>query len=134
MAKAPRPGGTGRQAAKDMTLVIVVRGEKATLSFGSLGPRDEALVRRATRAALAEPLSLLGAFTQMTEDGAVGMDTIALLWWLARHKAGDAFTFEEALDAMPSFPELADDPDLIGAELLEDGAGDGAGADGSPEA
>lgn len=113
MATAPRPGSTSRK--DDVAFKITVRDEVAVVRPAEIGPRDDALVRRQTRAALGYPLSLMGALQQLADEEAIGLDSVCLLHWFGRTAAGDTTeTYGEALDR---FPKLTEVDDLV--ELTE---------------
>lgn len=126
MAKAPTPGKT----RDDKTIRITVRGVAAVVRPADFGPRDDALVRRETLKALGWKGSLMAALTQLDEES-IGLDSICLLWWLSRRKAGDTTeAYAQALDGFPNFAEAAEQ---VQFEEVLDGDGDGEGV-GSPEA
>jgi hypothetical protein len=119
-AKAPRPGTTSPEGER--VIKITVNGEAAIIRPGEFGPRDDALVRRETKAALGEKRSLMGAFASLDEE-TIGLDSICLLWWLARRKAGDTTeSFAEALDRFPSYGEATEAIEM--AEVVDDGEDD----------
>lgn len=128
MAKAPQPGSTPTaEAERSRTFVITVKGDRSVLRLADLGPRDDALVRRETKMAGVEKVSLMGALASLDEQ-TIGLDMVCLLWWLGRRKSGDTTqSYGEALDAFPSYAEL--DGNVSLSELEEDDEDDG-----SPEA
>jgi hypothetical protein len=128
VAKAPRPGSTPlADAERNRTFVITVRGDRAVLRIGDLGARDDALVRRETKAAGVEKVSLMGALAAM-DEATMGLDMICLLWWLGRRKSGD--TTKSYGDALDGFPTYAEAEGVIKLEQVVDDDED----DGSPEA
>lgn len=129
MATAPRPGtGPIAAAEQNRTRIITVRGERSVLRLGDLGPRDDALVRRETKMAGVERLSLMGAL-QALDEQTMGLDMLCLLWWLGRRKAGETtMSYGEALDRFPSYAEVGEA--VMVTELEDDDDDD----DGSPEA
>jgi len=84
MAKAPTPGSAGTTggnemaASASMKITITVRGESHSLRPNSIPISERAAVRRAT----GSPLELFLADTE--GNAAVGLDTIMVLWWLAK--------------------------------------------------
>jgi hypothetical protein len=130
MATAPRPGTTPlADAERNRTFVITVRGDKSVIRVADLGARDDALVRRETKMAGVEKVSLMGALSAMDEQ-TMGLDMICLLWWLGRRKSGDTVqSYGEALDAFPTYAE-AEGVIKLEQEVDEDDDED----DGSPEA
>lgn len=125
MATAPTPGGSRVAAAK--TIRITVRGDTATVNPADLGPRDDALVRKETKMAGVERVSLMGAISQLDEQS-MGLDAVCLLWWLGRRKAGDTtMSFGDALDRFPTYATFFDD---VTFEVEDD---DDDPEDGSPE-
>lgn len=128
MARAPNPKTLATADSTDDAIVISVRGEVGRLVQGDLGARDDSLVRRECKAANLGRISLIGALRELDEES-MGLDSICILWWLARRKAGDTtMSLDEALDRFPSFKEMNDNPDLITFEK------EVAEEDGSPEA
>lgn len=116
MARAPNPKTLARQKADTKAITITVRGEEAIVRPGDFGARDGALVRRETKLALGEKRSLLGALQDMDEQS-IDLDSICLLWWLARRKVGDTNeSYAEALDRFPTY----DETDEIDFSILED--------------
>jgi hypothetical protein len=132
MARAPQPGSTapaGPSSANEGGFKITVNGEVAIVRPGDFGPRDDALVRRETKAAYGEKQSLMAALMALGQ-GEIGLDSICLLWWLGRRKAGETTeSLSDALDRFPSYAEADSAIDL--AELLpdDDTDDDGSGND-----
>lgn len=129
MAKAPKPGAARK--AEEMTkarrraLVITLNGASHTLHMADLGPEDDLAARRQTGMPIS---SFIG-------DDIFGADSMLVLWWMARRKAGErrlAFskvlaqfpTFESINDADPSV-EAVEDDDVIEAEVAADPLGSG---------
>lgn len=125
MATAPRPGAARKNAAKRKYLKIAVTpadgGDpvEAIVRPQDYGPRDETIVRMATRkpyndafpekGGLGFELSLQGLIAQMTDGATVGMDTIGVLWWFGRYKAGDPVALGQALFVeLPSMDEFGE--------------------------
>lgn len=112
MAKAPRPGAARRDREADRLITITVRGEESVIRPGDFGPRDDALVRKETKMAQVERVSLMGAMQAM-DEGTIGLDLICLLWWLGRRKAGDTtMSYGDALDAFPTYATAEDEIDF----------------------
>jgi hypothetical protein len=127
MANAPSPSAARRNRARDRVIKITVRGDEATIRPADFGARDDSLVRRETKIAGVERVSLMGALQAM-DEGTVGLDLVCLLWWLGRRKAGDTtMSYGEALDGFPSYAEAEDQ--ITFEEIVDDDE-----ADGSPEA
>ena len=114
MATAPRPGATRKATAKRTGLVITIGGESHTLHMADLGPEDDMAARRQTGMPIS---SFIG-------DDIFGSDSILVLWWMARRKAGERrLAFSKVLREFPTFEALnAADP---GIEAIEDDAGEG---------
>lgn len=113
MAKAPRPGTSPtaakkKKAAQQRGFRITVWGEVADIYPADIGPRDDALVRHETGKALGYNLTLLSAIQDLEGDAdQLGMDTVCLLWWWGRRKAGDTTeSLAEAFDRFPTVGEL----------------------------
>lgn len=107
MAKAPRPGASQRKAAREddqriLTITITRPIEtddgrmiptSHTLAAGILPLRERVICRKATGL----PVE---AFTEGQDT--MGMDSIAVLWWLARRMHGEAtLTFDRAAQQWP---------------------------------
>lgn len=100
MATAPRPTATTKRKA----LKITVHGVDYTLNFADLNPLDAADVRKATGLAL-----------NVLINADPDLDTIAVLYWLARRKSGDRrVTFAEIAS------ELSYDAVLSGALTVDE--------------
>jgi len=105
MATAPKPGGNN--APTYSVLKITVRGETTIVDPGDFGPKDDIMVRKESLAAFGERMSLMGAFHEIDERSA-GTDTICLLWWIGRRKAGETNeSLSDALDSFPTYAEMA---------------------------
>lgn len=125
MAQAPRPGVSARKEAeksaqKVMTItlhreVVTAKGrvvpETHTLAPGNLPLRERTIVRKATGL----------PFSAYWSENAVDLDSILVLWWLARRAAGEV-TLTLAV-AEEEFPEDLG-PDDFEIEL-DDGESDG---------
>jgi hypothetical protein len=106
MATAPRPSAQQKRKA----LKITVHGIPYTLNFADLNPLDAADVRKATGL----PLNAL-------IDSDPDLDTIAVLYWLARRKAGDRrvtfaeiseeLTYDAVLSGALTVDEITDEPE-----------------------
>lgn len=103
MATAPRPGGVRRETDRDKAFVITVDGIPQRLVVGDLGPKDARLVRK-----LKLGFSLAGMLGLMEDEAQVDLDIPCVLWWLARVKAGEKVTYEQAEDEFPSYEEFSD--------------------------
>ena len=134
MATAPRPGAQRRKQESAKAFSISIDGVKAVVRPGDFGPRDEVIVRMATkkpfneteptRGGLGYELSLQGLIAQMGDEATVGSDTLAVLWWFGRYKAGENVTLGQVVfDEFPSLAELNDDR-LTLEEIIEDDDGD----------
>jgi len=117
MAQAPPPGAGDRAESADAAkqiLTITVREETRTLAVNNIPLSERLIVRKAT----AMPLE---AFVGEIEDiGAnkVGLDTIVVLWWLARRANGEPMlTYKKVCDEWPTdltpddIDVKVDDPD-----------------------
>lgn len=106
MAKAPNPKTLGASKKANVAIRITVRGDTTVIRPSDFGARDDVLVRRETKAANVGRLSLLGAFQELDERS-MGLDSICLLHWLGRRKAGDTtMSYAEALDRFPTYAEF----------------------------
>lgn len=96
MARAPRPGTAGRRP-KRSGFRVRIRDETWTLRSSDIGAGDDFMVRRQ----LGRPLSQF-----LTGDG-FGLDSVAVIVWMARRKAGETrLTWQRVLDEMPTFEEF----------------------------
>lgn len=107
MAKAPRPGSTPnsnetkkREHDRHLVYRIKVRDEELTLRHADLGPADAALVRRETGMTLR---SVLGT---ALDSAASDFDVFAVVWWLAKVKAGEDISYAVAVGKFPSYAEI----------------------------
>lgn len=110
MATAPRPGAHRQTAMSD--LKITVDGVETLIRPRLFGPRDEVIVRAATRQpdpkGWGVEMSLQGLLNQMSDIHTVGADTICTLWWFGRYKAGEQVSLAECINAWPSYAEVND--------------------------
>lgn len=86
-------------------------GHEVDLAFANLGARESRLVRMATGA----PLDFFTAPILEGRSG-IGIDSLAVLWWLARMAAGENIDFGD-VEASCTY---ADQPELT----VDDGTGD----------
>ena len=130
MAKAPTPGAQRKQAEANRQFRIVVDDVEAVIRPAAYGPRDDVIVRSATKKpdphGWGMELSLQGLVAQLADGATIGTDTLCTLWWFGRYKAGDNVGLGECIDAFPPLSEVAD---RIVVELVEPDP-----EDGSPEA
>ncbi len=130
MAKAPTPGAQRKQAEANRQFRIVVDGVEAVLRPASYGPRDDVIVRAATKKpdphGWGMELSLQGLIAQLGDGATIGTDTLCTLWWFGRYKAGEGTSLRECID---TFPPLAEVVGRVDVELVEPDP-----EDGSPEA
>lgn len=98
--RAPRPGTTPnsvRKKAKRSGFRVTIGDAVYELRSADIGPGDDMLVRRIT----GYPLS------QFLTAGTFGLDSAAVIVWMARRKAGERkLSLQKVLDEMPSFEEL----------------------------
>ena len=100
MAHAPTPG---KAAAKRVALKITVNGDERVLHLADLGPNDDLLARKETGL----PVS------QFVTEDSFGLDSLAILWWVARRKNGEPrLKFREVLKTFPTMAEAADAVDI----------------------
>ena len=103
--RAPRPGTTPssngvaqRNRAKRTGFKVTIGDDVDVLHTADIGPNDDFLTRKQTGGI---PLSQF-----LTADG-FGLDSIAVIRWTARRKAGEKrLTLQRVLDEMPSFEEI----------------------------
>lgn len=106
MATAPRPGATSRKG-----LILTAGGRTFTVDFDDFGPKDAAMVRKATGFALRTIL----------DADQFDLDSIAALWWLLRWRDGERkLRYEQVLDECPTYGEMSENPDLLKIEAVED--------------
>lgn len=102
MATAPRPGAARKQAERNKAFIITVDDVPHRLVVADLGPKDARLVR-----GLKLGYSLSGMLSLMRDEAQVDIDIPCTLWWLARVKAGENLTYEQAEDEFPSYDDFA---------------------------
>jgi hypothetical protein len=114
MATAPRPGARRERSIPD--LEIKVDGVGYVIKPRHFGPRDEVVVRHATRQpdpkGWGVEMSLQGLLNQMSDVHTVGTDTLCTLWWFARYKAGENVSLAECIAGWPPFDEVQDRVDI----------------------
>jgi hypothetical protein len=97
-------------------LKIVVDGVETIIRPRTFGPRDEVIVRHATRQpdprGWGSEMSLQGLLNQMSDIHVVGADTLCTLWWFGRYKAGEGVSLGECIDAWPPYTEVQDRVDI----------------------
>lgn len=114
--RAPRPGTTSNSPTnrpKRRGWRVTIRDQYWDLNFADLGAEDDYLVRRQ----VGVPLSVfLGG-------GDFGIDTIAVIVWMSRRKAGEKrLNLQRVFDELPTkaeFDELAEN-DEFSLDRLED--------------
>lgn len=142
--RAPRPGSTpssrrtaDRAAARRKAMLITYGDEQYVLAMADLGPEDDRLSRGATGFVVSE----------LVREGKMGLDSLAVLVWTARRKAGYREVYREFEQDFPGYLDAADmmedgrlavrevdiDPDtgraatpireVVSGELAEDGEG-----------
>jgi hypothetical protein len=121
-ASAPRPGTVRKDAEANQTFIISIDGQPQRLTVGDLGPKDARAVRK-----LKLGYSLAGLMSLIAEETQVDLDVPCVLWWLARTKAGEKITYEQAEDEFPSYADVAE---RLTIEVEDD---TGSEEDGSPE-
>ncbi len=130
MATAPTPGAQRKQAAANKQFRITIDGIEAVLRPSAYGPRDDVIVRMATKkpepAGWGMELSLSGLVSQVADGATIGTDTICTLWWFGRYKAGENVKLGDLIEAFPPMSELDERVDI---EVIEPDD-----EDGSPEA
>ena len=112
MATAPTPGIGRREAAADsaqVTLAITVCGETRHLAPNNLTFEERAAVRKAT----GFPFAVYWGGEQQ-----VDMDSVQVLWWLARRASGEpTLPLPDVLAAWPA----TIGPDDLNLEVVDDG-------------
>lgn len=103
VASAPRPGAARKDTEANQTFVISVDDVPQRLTVGDLGPKDARAVRK-----LKLGYSLAGLMALIAEESQVDLDVPCVLWWLARTKAGEKITYEQAETEFPSYADVAD--------------------------
>jgi hypothetical protein len=119
--RAPRPGTTpssngvaARKRAKRTGFKVTIGDEVDVLYTADIGPNDDFLCRKQTGGI---PLS------QFLTAESFGLDSIGVIRWTARRKAGDKrLTLQRVLDEMPSFEEIErlNEEDRFKLERLEE--------------
>lgn len=103
MTSAPRPGGPGTELGKakddavQAVMTITLRGESHRLNLGAITFGERAAVRKATGLPLEAFLP-----TDDLEANVFGLDSLQVLWWLARRGDDPLLTFRRVLDEWPA--------------------------------
>lgn len=88
MSLAPDPG-VGRRAAETVdaqqVMSITVRGETHTIALNIIPISERLVVRKATGL----PLEAFVGEVEIGGAGKIGLDTVMVLWWLARRANGE---------------------------------------------
>lgn len=130
MATAPTPGAQQRKQASTQRFRIVIDDIEAVIYPAVYGPRDDVIVRMATKkpapAGWGMELSLTGLVSQLGDGATIGTDTLCTLWWFGRYKAGENVTLGDLIEA---FPPLAEVDERVTVEVVTDDD-----EDNSPEA
>lgn len=113
MATAPRPGTLRKQAERNKAFVITVDGVPQRLVNSDLGPADARRIRQ-----LRLGFSLAGLQVMMSDPSQIDIDIVCALWWLARVKAGENVTYEQAEAEFPGYAEVQDRASF---EIVDDG-------------
>lgn len=120
MANAPSPGAAKKRKASRTYARVTVQVDGvpvvAEVRPQDYGAKDELIVRMATKRPLNEAfpekgglgyeLSLQGCLSQLRDHSTVGLDSLAVIWWYGRRKAGEQVTLGHAF--FNEFPSLAD--------------------------
>lgn len=108
MAKAPTPGVGKRAAATSAaqrTMTITVREESHTIAPFNLTLDERLAVRKAT----GMPFEAFMGEIEPAGATKVGLDTIQILWWLARRSSGESgLTFDTAMNQWPDDLEFTE--------------------------
>lgn len=97
MAQAPTPGAGAQQAQIDgakTVITITVRGESHSVAPLNLPLQETLMFRKATGGLSVESF--------WNGESAIGIDSVKMLWWLARRAGGEfSLTLERAWDEWP---------------------------------
>jgi len=117
MATAPPPGAQRQAKEARQYFKIIVDGVEAVIRPADFGPRDEVIVRAATRRPDPEgwgfELSLQGLLAQLGSASTIGTDTLATLFWFGRRKVDPNITLRSVIDTWPPMNEVQDRVDLV---------------------
>ena len=127
MAKAPKPGVSKRQESAEAArqiMTITVRGatdrkgrpidETHTLAIGIIPMRERVICRKATG---------LPVESFVAHEDRIGLDSIAILWWLARRANGEInLRYEQAMDEWPK--QIGEDDIEVEVEEPDEDADD----------
>jgi len=113
MASAPTPGVGARAdaaaAAKQM-MTITIQGRSLPFAFGNIPIKERAIVRKETGLAFE---------AYWAGETSIGMDSIQVLWWLARRASGEwQLTLTNVVDEWPDdlteddIEIMVDEPDV----------------------
>ncbi len=108
MATAPKPGARKKAEAQRVALKITLNGESRQLHMSDLGPAGD----RVSRAQTGFPVM------PYFNGERFGSDSILVLWWMARRKAGEPDLRYDEVEK--EFPTYADLEDVEIHEVIED--------------
>lgn len=104
MATAPTPGkGPAARAQEEevqRTAMVIKQGDREwVLAIDDLGPNDDLISRKQTGLPV----------TPFFEEDKFGADSLMILYWMARRKAGeDRLRYAEVVEEYPSYKAVAD--------------------------
>lgn len=123
MATAPTPGVSRRSEAQRTALKIKCDDGEWTLHMSDLGPRDDIEARKATGLPV----------TPYFNDERFGMDSLLIIMWIARRKAGEPrLRFDDVMDEFPTYESLTEKHVEIEAVELDGDDTDDDGVDFDP--
>lgn len=97
MAQAPTPGVGQRAEAADaarQVMTITVRGRSLSFAFNNIPILELARVRKETG---------LSFEAYWAGETSIGMDSLQVLWWLARRASGELqLTLQQTVDEWPA--------------------------------
>lgn len=97
MGLAPTPGVGRRQAVERTGVRITIGGESWILHTSDLGPQDDLMARKETGLPV----------TPFFGEDRFGMDSLLVMLWVARRKAGEQnLRFQQVIDQYPTYESI----------------------------
>lgn len=97
MGLAPVPGVGKRQAVERSGIRISVGGGTWVLHTSDLGPQDDLVSRKETGLPV----------TPFFGEDRFGMDSLLIMFWMARRKAGESnLRFQQVMDEYPTYESI----------------------------
>lgn len=99
MATAPTPGRTRKEDVKRAGVRITIAENTYTLHMADLGPNDDLVARKETGLPV----------TPFFEEERFGMDSLMMMYWMARRKSGEPkLRYQAVVDEFPTYQSVMD--------------------------